>query len=129
MDKRKEKANPLIFILVCLFASSAWLGSYASWVEMGVFTQKLPEGWALGSIITIVIQVCNFFKKSHKNLIFSLPQLDRSFLCLWIDVLRFQSHAVNTFRCHWFFVHYATFPWLCFGRRQFTSLVRSIPWQ
>lgn len=54
--EKTGSANPLIFVLVIFFASSSWLSSYATWVEMGVFTQLLPEGWQLGSIITIAIQ-------------------------------------------------------------------------
>ncbi|KAI6226741.1 Riboflavin transporter [Aphelenchoides besseyi] len=52
-----KRANPLVFVLVCFFASSAWLGSYSTWMEMTIFTTKLPEGWALGSIFTAAIQV------------------------------------------------------------------------
>ncbi len=52
-----DRANPLICVLIIIFASSAWLGSCAITVEMSIFTRKLPEGWALGPIVMVAIQV------------------------------------------------------------------------
>lgn len=37
---------------------------------MGQFTQHLPEGWALGSIITIAIQVCLQIKRMMNIAVF-----------------------------------------------------------
>ncbi|CAD5220664.1 unnamed protein product [Bursaphelenchus okinawaensis] len=52
-----ECFNPLLAVLVALFGSTSWLGVNAFWVEMSVHTQTLPEGWNLGSILTIIIQI------------------------------------------------------------------------
>ncbi|CAD5220666.1 unnamed protein product [Bursaphelenchus okinawaensis] len=53
----EECFNPLIALLVVLFGSTTWLGVNAFWVEVSIHTQTLPEGWNLGSIITIIIQI------------------------------------------------------------------------
>ncbi|KAI6234644.1 hypothetical protein M3Y99_00783500 [Aphelenchoides fujianensis] len=54
-----ERANPLIFALVCCFASCSWLGANSIWVELTVFTQTQPEGWKLGSVLDVVIQLAS----------------------------------------------------------------------
>ncbi|KAI6181272.1 Riboflavin transporter [Aphelenchoides besseyi] len=68
----EERANPLVFVLVVCFASITWLGANSIWVsgwtlseancctfrvELTVFTQTMPEGWNLGSVLDVVIQL------------------------------------------------------------------------
>jgi hypothetical protein len=64
-------ANPLIYLLVCWFGSAPWLGPYSAWVEMSIFTQHLPEGWSLGSVLIVTIQVRgSILYPTHKILAF-----------------------------------------------------------
>ncbi|KAI6226230.1 Riboflavin transporter [Aphelenchoides fujianensis] len=52
----ETRANPLIYVLVVWFASSAWLGNFGAFIENSIFIQVLPEGWNLPSVLTISIQ-------------------------------------------------------------------------
>ncbi|CAD5228559.1 unnamed protein product [Bursaphelenchus xylophilus] len=71
-NDEETRFNPLLAILIALFGSTSWLGVNAFWVEMSVHTQTLPEGWHLGSILTIIIQISSipaliYTLLDHKN--------------------------------------------------------------
>lgn len=52
---------PRILVSVCslLFGVSAWVSVNGLWVQMPLLVPVLPEGWNLGSVLVIVIQVAN----------------------------------------------------------------------
>ncbi|KAH7703750.1 Protein Y47D7A.16 [Aphelenchoides avenae] len=52
-----SKTNPLTFVLAAAFGSGSWLGVNSIWMEMSLMSQKLPEGWALASCATLVLQI------------------------------------------------------------------------
>ncbi|CAD5220730.1 unnamed protein product [Bursaphelenchus okinawaensis] len=52
-----QKPNWILAVLVALFASTSWLSLSSFWVEQGIHTQILPEGWQLGATLTIIIQI------------------------------------------------------------------------
>ncbi|KAI6243225.1 Riboflavin transporter [Aphelenchoides fujianensis] len=53
----KVRPNPLVYFLVAYFASAPWLGNYTAFIEMSIFTRQLPEGWNLGSLAILTIQL------------------------------------------------------------------------
>ncbi|CAD5228529.1 unnamed protein product [Bursaphelenchus xylophilus] len=56
-EVHNRRPNIILAVLVAMFGSTSWLGPDAFWVEQGIHTQKLPEGWSLGATLTIIIQV------------------------------------------------------------------------
>ena len=49
--------KPVVFVLVMMFGSSTWMTINAIWVELSLYTGRLPEGWDLPSYLAAVIQV------------------------------------------------------------------------
>nr|CAD2203892.1 unnamed protein product [Meloidogyne enterolobii] len=49
--------NVTAFLLVIMFGSSTWLTINAIWVELSLYTSRLPEGWSLPSYLSLIIQV------------------------------------------------------------------------
>ncbi|XP_037502455.2 solute carrier family 52, riboflavin transporter, member 3-B-like, partial [Rhipicephalus sanguineus] len=52
-------ARILVSICSLLFGVSAWVSVNGLWVQMPLLVPVLPEGWNLGSVLVIVIQVAN----------------------------------------------------------------------
>lgn len=52
---------PRAFISACslMFGVSAWVSVNGLWVQMPLLVPVLPEGWNLGSVLVVVIQVAN----------------------------------------------------------------------
>lgn len=52
---------PRVLVSVCslLFGVSAWVSVNGLWVQMPLLVPVLPEGWKLGSVLVIVIQIAN----------------------------------------------------------------------
>nr|CAD2185922.1 unnamed protein product [Meloidogyne enterolobii] len=48
--------NVTAFLLVIMFGSSTWLTINAIWVELSLYTSRLPEGWSLPSYLSLIIQ-------------------------------------------------------------------------
>ncbi|KAL7077546.1 hypothetical protein ACQ4LE_003303 [Meloidogyne hapla] len=48
--------NITAFLLVIMFGSSTWLTINAIWVELSLYTSRLPEGWSLPSYLSLIIQ-------------------------------------------------------------------------
>lgn len=61
MTERRETAtlSLITYLLVCCFAVSSWVAVSGLWVELPLFVQELPEGWALPSYLVIIIQLAN----------------------------------------------------------------------
>lgn len=52
-------AKAVISVCSLMFGVSAWISINGLWVQMPLLVPRLPEGWNLGSILVIVIQVAN----------------------------------------------------------------------
>ncbi|CAN7997156.1 unnamed protein product [Ixodes hexagonus] len=52
-------AKAVIAVCSLMFGVSAWVSINGLWVQMPLLVPRLPEGWNLGSILVIVIQVAN----------------------------------------------------------------------
>lgn len=52
-------ARAVISACSLLFGVSAWVSVNGLWVQMPLLVPSLPEGWNLGSLLVIVIQVAN----------------------------------------------------------------------
>ncbi|XP_077513487.1 riboflavin transporter 2-like isoform X2 [Amblyomma americanum] len=52
---------PRVLISACslMFGVSAWVSVNGLWVQMPLLVPVLPEGWNLGSVLVVVIQVAN----------------------------------------------------------------------
>lgn len=48
-----------LYIFPLLFGVSAWLGIYATFLQMPTIVKDAPEGWSLPSYIVVVIQIGN----------------------------------------------------------------------
>uniref|UniRef100_A0A914E4I9 Riboflavin transporter n=1 Tax=Acrobeloides nanus TaxID=290746 RepID=A0A914E4I9_9BILA len=49
--------NPLIYVLVAMFGSSAWISTNSVWMQLPLMTPTLPEGWNLPSYLVVIIQL------------------------------------------------------------------------
>lgn len=49
----------LVDLLAVLFGISSWISINGLWVELPLLVQSLPEGWALPSYLSIIVQVAN----------------------------------------------------------------------
>ena len=47
----------LVDLLAVLFGISSWISINGLWVELPLLVQNLPEGWALPSYLSIIVQV------------------------------------------------------------------------
>lgn len=49
----------LVDLLAVLFGISSWISINGLWVELPLLVQNLPEGWALPSYLSIIVQLAN----------------------------------------------------------------------
>ena len=49
----------LVDLLAILFGISSWISINGLWVELPLLVQELPEGWALPSYLSVIVQVAN----------------------------------------------------------------------
>jgi len=49
----------LVDLLAVLFGISSWISINGLWVELPVLVNKLPEGWALPSYLSTIVQIAN----------------------------------------------------------------------
>jgi hypothetical protein len=68
-DTNQKSVNPLVYVLVAWFGSITWLGPFTALVELPILTRKLPEEWALGSILSVSIEVSYLLKLGNYYLI------------------------------------------------------------
>ena len=47
----------LVDLLAVLFGISSWISINGLWVELPMLVNELPEGWALPSYLSIIVQV------------------------------------------------------------------------
>lgn len=63
MDKAasgdQQASSPTMYILICLFGMSSWVAVNGIIIENPIITLYLPEGWALLSYSSIIIQIGN----------------------------------------------------------------------
>ncbi|XP_077980132.1 riboflavin transporter 2-like [Glandiceps talaboti] len=69
-----ETQNSKLFIsavhtLVCLFGMASWLSNSGVMLQLPIMVNYLPEGWALGSYITLINQLASF-----GVIVFCIPQ-------------------------------------------------------
>jgi len=57
----------LIDLLAVLFGISSWISINGLWVELPLLVQELPEGWALPSYLSIIVQVANIVKVRNRK--------------------------------------------------------------
>lgn len=48
-----------IHVLACAFGLGSWVAVNGMWVELPLIVNVLPEGWALPSYLTVIIQLAN----------------------------------------------------------------------
>jgi len=48
-----------VYFLVMIFAVASWVDVNGLWVELPILVKALPEGWALPSYLTVIMQVAN----------------------------------------------------------------------
>jgi len=73
VSPRKSSQQKLfVQILSMFFGFGSWIAMTGLWVELPLLTQKLPEGWSLGSFLTVMIQLANvgpliyWFARNHQ---------------------------------------------------------------
>lgn len=49
----------LVDLLAVLFGISSWISINGLWVELPMLVNELPEGWALPSYLSIIVQIAN----------------------------------------------------------------------
>jgi len=49
----------LVDLLAILFGISSWISINGLWVELPVLVNQLPEGWALPSYLSTIVQIAN----------------------------------------------------------------------
>ena len=54
-----QRRVPFVDLLSIAFGIGAWISINGVWVELPLLVAALPEGWALPSFMSIVIQVAN----------------------------------------------------------------------
>ncbi|XP_064456034.1 riboflavin transporter 2-like [Ornithodoros turicata] len=59
-EKMSVASKTLLSAASLLFGISSWVSINGLWVELPLLVPLLPEGWNLGAIVVIVIQVANF---------------------------------------------------------------------
>lgn len=60
-----RKRNLYVDALVLLFGISSWIGVNSSYLQMPLIVSTAPEGWALPSYMTIVVQSSNIFSFAY----------------------------------------------------------------
>ena len=61
LTRRHGRMNRKLYvdILAILFGISSWISINGLWVELPLLVEQLPEGWALASYLSIIVQVAN----------------------------------------------------------------------
>ena len=54
-----QRRVPFVDLLSICFGIGAWISINGVWVELPLLVEALPEGWALPSFMSIVIQIAN----------------------------------------------------------------------
>lgn len=65
-DSGKERVF-VVDLLAVLFGIGAWISVNGLWVELPLLVAGLPEGWALPSYMSIVIQIANIGITSYSH--------------------------------------------------------------
>ena len=68
-------SSNLIRHLIILFKNRAWISINGLWVELPLLVQTLPEGWALPSYLSVVIQLANIGPIIYSLLRTTIPLL------------------------------------------------------
>eukprot|EP00971_Amphidinium_carterae_P141656 2806461-Amphidinium_carterae.1 len=56
---RQVSAEGFVYALFLVFGTGAWLTLNGSFSELPLLVEKLPEGWRMGSILAVVVQLAN----------------------------------------------------------------------
>lgn len=59
INETAERRVFAVDILAVFFGIGAWISVNGLWVELPLLVAELPEGWALPSYMSIVIQIAN----------------------------------------------------------------------
>lgn len=59
IDRLPAKREFIVDLLAVGFGIGAWISVNGLWVELPLLVAALPEGWALPSYMSIVIQIAN----------------------------------------------------------------------
>lgn len=59
LSEGQSKPKLWLQILSLLFGFGSWIAITGLWVELPLLIDRLPEGWALGANLTVVIQAAN----------------------------------------------------------------------
>lgn len=55
----------LVDLLAVLFGISSWISINGLWVELPMLVNELPEGWALPSYLSIIVQVSELINAAN----------------------------------------------------------------
>lgn len=50
-----------VYVLFCCFGISSWITVNSTFAELPIFANTLPEGWAIGTYLGLMIQAANVF--------------------------------------------------------------------
>lgn len=79
-NEKHPKRRFLLDILVLLFGVSSWLLVNSTFLQLPLLVEKAPEGWALASYITIVIQIANIGPLLYNIIQYVHPVKDSLFI-------------------------------------------------
>lgn len=82
MDERKGR-NWFVDALCVFFGMGAWISVNGMWVELPLLVQTLPEGWALPSYMSIVIQIANVGPIAYSVARLAVPRLADPVRCIY----------------------------------------------
>ena len=88
-----ERRLLLTDLLLVLFGTSSWIAVNGVWVELPLLVAALPEGWALPSYLSVIIQLANVGPLLYSVLRFRLGRRRRSGLAVAVVYLMLATGA------------------------------------
>jgi len=77
----------LVDLLAILFGISSWISINGLWVELPVLVNQLPEGWALPSYLSTIVQIANIGPIGYSVLRAVLPRDPPAHIIIFILLL------------------------------------------
>jgi len=77
----------LVDLLAILFGISSWISINGLWVELPVLVNQLPEGWALPSYLSTIVQIANIGPIGYSVLRAALPRDPPAHIIIFVLLL------------------------------------------